>query len=260
MLISIYAPKASSWRISPSMCDGANRRLELFADWPHIDLVRPGAALLPVKLEIGFGDRNRSQNVVGFRAVLLTNHAVDDHVGDVKASWTEFAGHTLSQSAKTELWDGKGRKADTTTDRAGGAAKDDRAAFARQHHPDSFPTDKKSAEAAGTPCPFEELVGNVENAGTIPCSDIVHHQIGRAELRRNPCKHCDNLVAHRRIAGVTANEVAMLHHIGQPAPARNCDHVHARLGKAPTMTAICFSVIDSFLLLTSPITCGISRS
>src|SRR5512144_2409719 len=105
------------------MSDGANGRLELFADRPHIDLVRPGAALLPVKLEIGLRDRTWGQNVVGFCAVLLTNHAVDDHVDDMKASWTEFAGHTVSQGAKTELWDGKGRKAGTAADRPGRAAK-----------------------------------------------------------------------------------------------------------------------------------------
>ncbi len=95
--------------------DGANRRLELFADWSQIDLVRPGAALLLVKLEISFRDRNRGQNIVGLSITFLTNHAVDDHVGDVKASWTEFASHTLRQGAKTELWDGKGRKAKTAT-------------------------------------------------------------------------------------------------------------------------------------------------
>jgi hypothetical protein len=125
---------------------------------------------------------------------------------------------------------GDAKAARAAADRTGRAREDDRPASLSQHGCCRSPTDKKSGEATGTPGLLEQILGNLENASSIPDADIEDDQGWLPEFISNALENVPDLLTKRRIAGIPPNQNAM--RVVCKASSRDCGDPHAGLRAA----------------------------
>src|SRR5262249_21323548 len=117
----------------PGARHGPVRPLPAFAERAHVELERPGGAVLPGELPERLGDGVRLQEEVvrpipEERArVRDVDDAVDDDVRDVDAAWAEAASHGLREYSLGGLGRGEGREVGSATQRRGRPGDQDRA-------------------------------------------------------------------------------------------------------------------------------------
>src|SRR5690606_41553699 len=114
--------------------DGLLAPSEFFQPWPQIQLMRPGAARLAMKLPIGFGNVVRIQNAVFFLQCVTfgeviadkgrVDGTINDRVRDMNALRPKLPRHALRKGAQGKLCACKGRETRTTAPTCRCAGKD----------------------------------------------------------------------------------------------------------------------------------------
>src|SRR5215510_16129956 len=92
-----------------SIGDVFGSRSKFFRPRPQFNVRRPGAAVLPVKLEIRLRDRVgikaavRTAGCDALRTSRAADSAIDHHLCDVDILWLQLASHALDQTGQTHL-------------------------------------------------------------------------------------------------------------------------------------------------------------